>query len=443
MRALRATATRNLVAMGESARQETNRTHVVIIGAGFAGLNATKALAGAAVNITVIDRRNHHLFQPLLYQVATAGLNPSDIAVPIRSILRKQRNARVLLDTVTGIDLSERCVELAEAEPVSFDYLIVAAGATHSYFGNDAWAADAPGLKTIEDALEIRRRILLAFEEAERSKDPTERARLLTFVVVGAGPTGVELAGAIAEIATTTLTRDFRTIDPAVTHVVLVEGGERVLTALSPHLSRKAESQLEAHGVDVRVSTIVTAIDDHGVDTTTGRIESGCVLWAAGVSASPLGALIGVETDRAGRVLVAADLSIPGDSNVFVIGDLATVPWKDGVVPGVAPAAMQQGKHVASLIEGDLAGRRRAPFVYRDKGTLATIGRSSAVASIGRIEFWGFTAWMLWWSIHIAYLIGFRSRAFVLFGWGWSWLTHQRSARLITNPWHPSGSDTT
>jgi NADH dehydrogenase len=347
----------------------------------------------------------------------------------------------VLLDTVTGIDISRRCVEVSKSESVPYDYLIVASGATHSYFGNDAWEEDAPGLKTIEDALEIRRRILLAFEEAERSTDPAERARLLTFVVVGAGPTGVELAGAIAEIATTTLTRDFRMIDPAATHVVLVEGGERVLTALSPRLSRKAAYQLEALGVDVRLSTIVSAIDDHGVDTTTGRIDSGCVLWAAGVSASPLGALIGVETDRAGRVPVTADLSIPGDSDVFVIGDLATVPWKGGVVPGVAPAAMQQGRHVASLIEADLAGRRRSPFEYRDKGTLATIGRSSAVASIGRIEFWGFTAWMLWWSIHIAYLIGFRSRVFVLFGWGWSWFTQQRSARLITNPWRPSGPD--
>jgi NADH dehydrogenase len=412
------------------------------VGGGFAGLNAAKGLAGVNVSVTLVDRRNHHLFQPLLYEVATAGLSPSEIAFPIRSILRKQANVRVLLGEVVRVDMDARVVHLADGGELAYDYLVVATGATHSYFGHDDWAADAPGLKTIEDAIEIRRRILMAFEQAERTADPDEVARLLTFVVIGGGPTGVELAGAIAGIATRTMTRDFRTIDPSSARVILVEGADRILGTYSPNLSDRAKRQLEGLGVEVRPSTMVTAVHHDGVDTSDGRIDSHCVLWAAGVAASPLGRQFGV-TDRSGRVVVQPDLSIDTDRTTFVIGDLAHVVDRDAAVPGVAPAAMQQGRHVAEVIRADLEGSPRPTFHYHDKGSLAQVGRTAAVAHFGRLEFSGFLAWMLWWSIHIAYLIGFRSRILVLFGWGWQWFTVQRGARLITKPWTPDGGSDT
>lgn len=414
---------------------------VVIVGAGFGGLFAAKALAGAPVELTVVDRRNHHLFQPLLYQVATAGLNASDIAYPIRSILRHQANARVLLGEVSGIDPDGRTVSLADGGQLPYDHLILAAGATHTYFGHDEWAADAPGLKTIEDALEIRRRVLTAFEAAERcADDAAARQAHLTFVVIGGGPTGVELAGAISEIALRTLTRDFRSIDPGTARVVLVEGLDRILTTYPPGLSARATSQLRRLGVEVRTGTRVTGIDDHGVDTSGGRIEARTVLWAAGVAASPLAATLGAPLDRAGRVQVEPDLSVPGHPEILVIGDLATVNQPNGQpVPGVAPAAMQAGRHAAAVINADLAGRERPVFRYRDKGSLATIGRSSAVADFGRIRFSGFPAWVLWWLVHLLYLIGFRNRLLVWFGWAWQWLTFQRGARLITGG--PAGTD--
>jgi NADH dehydrogenase len=416
---------------------EQSLVRVVIVGGGFGGLEAAKGLAGADVSVTLIDRRNHHVFQPLLYEVATAGLSPGDIAFPIRSIVRKQSNAQVLLGDVTAVDLERQTVQATGPDPIEFEYLVLATGASHSYFGHDEWEQHAPGLKTIEDATEIRRRVLLRFEEAERSHDPNERRRLLTFVVIGGGPTGVELAGAIAGIATRTMAKDFRSIDPSSARVILVEGADRILGTYSRRLSAKAHRQLEQLNVDVRTSTMVTGIDDSGVDTSTGRIDSSCVLWAAGVEASSLGGGLGVDLDRSGRVYVEPDLSIGPDRNVFVIGDLAHVRQGDAVVPGVAPAAVQQGRFVAGAIRADLAGRPRGSFTYRDKGSLAQVGRSSAVARLGRFEFSGFIAWTLWWSIHIAYLIGFRSRVVVLIGWGWSWLTYQRSARLITKPWNP------
>ncbi len=408
------------------------------MGCGFGGLAAARALAVAEVDVTIIDRRNHHVFQPLLYQVATAGLNPSDIAQPIRFILRRQSNARVLLADVTSVDLAERRVETSVG-PVAYDVLVVATGATHSYFGNDEWAADAPGLKTVEDALEIRRRLLLAFERAESTTDEDERRRQMTFVVVGGGPTGVELAGAVQEIATRTLRPDFRTIDTTDARVVLVEAGPRVLSQYPEKLSASAARQLEGLGVEVRLEAPVTAIDRHGVTTEHGVIPAATVLWGAGVQASPLGATLGVETDRAGRVCVAPDLSVPGHPEVFVIGDLAAASDDDGTpVPGVAPAAQQGGRHVAACITADLAGRERPPFRYRDRGSLATIGRSAAVVDLSpRIRFGGFAAWFLWWLVHIWSLVGFRSRVRAFAGWGWQYLFGRRTARLITDTGPP------
>lgn len=399
-------------------------SRVVILGAGFAGINAAKALRGADVDITLIDRRNFHLFQPLLYQVASAALNPSDIAYPIRSIFRRQRNVtKILMAEVTGIDLERRCVDLEAAESVEYDYLIVATGATHSYFGRDEWAPVAPGLKTIEDALYIRRRILSVFERAEA--DPGHDASLLTFVVVGAGPTGVEMAGAISEIAVDSMEREFKNIDPAMSRVILVEGAPHVLPAYPETLSEKARAQLESLGVGVMTSSLVEAIDLSGVTLKDGtRIDSETVLWAAGVKASPLGEMLGVELDRAGRVPVEADLSLPGHPDVFVAGDLATVPS----VPGVAPAAMQMGRHIAREIESD----ERKPFHYRNKGSLATIGRARGVADFGKIRFGGFLAWFAWLAVHIFYLIGFRNRILVFISWAWSYVSFRRGARIIT-----------
>lgn len=411
---------------------KSGRPHVVIVGCGFGGLAATRSLADSDVDITVIDRENHHTFQPLLYQVATAGLNPSDIAQPIRHILRRQSNARVLLEEVTDVDLDAQTVE-TPVRQLHFDYLVLASGATHSYFGHDDWAPLAPGLKTIDDALDIRRRILLAFERAEATDDPAERRRLMTFVIVGAGPTGVELAGAVKEIATKTLRKDFRSIDTTTSDVVLVEAADRVLGAFPEKLSASAERQLIKLGIDVRTSTPVTDIDEHGVTTSAGVIPSATVLWGAGVAASPLGRAIANDTDRAGRVPVTDELAVPGQPNVFVIGDLANVQSGDEAVPGVAPAAQQGGQHVARCIDADLEQSSRPAFVYKDKGSMATIGRSKAVADLGpRLRFGGYFAWLFWWVVHIWSLVDFRSKLRAMSGWGWQYWTGRRNSRLIT-----------
>jgi NADH dehydrogenase len=401
---------------------------VVVVGSGFAGLNAAKTLRNAPVEVTIVDKRNFHLFQPLLYQVATAALNPSDIAYPIRSIFRRQENIRgVLLAEVTDLDLDRRGITLEDGSKLAYDYLVLATGATHSYFGHDVWEPLAPGLKSLEDALVMRQRILAAFEVAERN--PHEADRLLTFVVVGAGPTGVELAGALVEIAVHSLGDDFDVIDPTRARVVLVEGAPDVLPVYPDDLSKSARRQLETLGVEVLTGAMVEEIDAGGVTLTDGhRIDAGLVLWAAGVQASSLGEMLGVETDRSGRVPVQDDLSIPGHPEVFVTGDLATVPG----VPGVAPAAMQMGRHAARMIYGDIAGGARSAFAYRDKGSLATIGRARAVADFGRIRFGGFVAWLSWLAIHIFFLIGFRNRVLVLISWAWSYLTFRRGARIIT-----------
>ena len=412
--------------------------HVVVLGAGFAGLAAARALRRAPVRITIVDRRNHHLFQPLLYQVATAALNPSDIAYPIRSVLRTQANARTILARVTGIDLAQRRIDLLDGT-LQFDYLLLATGSTHSYFGKDEWEAWAPGLKTIEDALEIRRRVLSAFEAAERLPDDSKLLETLTFVVVGAGPTGVELAGALSEIGRLTVARDFRRFDPRRLRVVLVEGADRVLPPYSPRLSDEARRQLDRHGVEVRTSAKVTKIDQTGVWLGEEHIAARTVLWAAGVAASPLGKALGAPTDRAGRVNVAPDLSVPGHPHVFVAGDLMHLEQDGQPVPGIAPAALQSGRHVAKNIQALVGGRATMPFRYRDKGSLATIGRAAAVGKVGRVELSGYLAWWLWWLIHIAYLIGFRNRIVVMVGWAWQYFAFSRGARLITGrAWEPS-----
>jgi NADH dehydrogenase len=408
-----------------------HRPHVVILGGGFAGLTCARALRGAPVRITLVDRSNHHLFQPLLYQVATASLSPAEIASPIRSILRRQSNVQVWLGEVEDVDVERRSVRLRDGA-LSYDYLVVATGATHAYFGHDEWAPHAPGLKTVDDALEIRRRFLLAFEAAEREADPVARRRLLTFVIVGGGPTGVELAGAMAEIARQVMPRDFRSIDTTTTRILLLEGGPRILGAYPPVLSEQARRQLERLGVEVRTGALVTGIEPVEVRIGEERIEAGNVFWAAGVAASPLGARLGAPLDRAGRVRVEADLSIPGRPEVFVAGDLAAVEEDGAPVPGVAPAAMQMGRHVARTIRRDLEGRAREPFRYFDKGNLATIGRAAAVAEIAGLRLSGLVAWLVWVFVHILYLIGFRNRLLVLIQWAWAYLTYQRGIRLIT-----------
>lgn len=408
---------------------------VVIVGAGFGGLNAAKTLAKAPVQVTVIDRKNHHTFQPLLYQVATAGLSPGEIAAPIRSILRSDRNIEVLMAEVTGFDLERRLVQTAESE-VPYDYLIVAAGARHSYFGHPEWEALAPGLKTIEDALEIRRRVLLAFEIAERQAAAGEKTMPVNFVVVGGGPTGVELAGTLAEISRHALTHEFRSIDPARTHILLIEGGPLVLPAYAEDLSRSAEEQLKHLGVEVRTSTTVTSVEPGAVDIGSTRLPASVVLWAAGVAASPLGKKLGVQVDRAGRVPVSPDLSLPEHPNVFVIGDLAAAKDERGkMLPGVAPVAMQEGTFVAKVIREEVESGRAKPrptFHYWDKGSLATIGRAAAVAQFGRVHISGFIAWLSWLFVHIMFLIGFRNRLLVFIQWAWSYVTYERGARLIT-----------
>ncbi|HYC61807.1 MAG TPA: NAD(P)/FAD-dependent oxidoreductase [Thermoanaerobaculia bacterium] len=407
--------------------------HIVIIGGGFAGLYVARGLRHVDADITLIDRHNYHLFQPLLYQVATAGLNPSDIAAPIRSILRKQKNVSVLLGEATAIDVVRKRVQLADGHSLSYDHLVVATGATHSYFGHPEWEHVAPGLKTIDDALEIRRRVLLAFEAAEREDDPSVRDALMTFVVIGAGPTGVELAGALSEIARQTMVRDFRHIHPESTRVILVEGRDRVLPPYPPDLSEKARLQLVELGVEVITGATVTDVSESEVRIGERVIPTRTVLWGAGVQASPLARSLGVPLDRAGRVLVEPDLTIPGHPEVFVLGDLAAVQQYDGsFVPGVAPAAIQEGQHTALNLERAVEGQPLRAFKYRDKGSLATIGRAAAVADFGKVKFGGFLAWMAWLVIHIFFLIGFRNRFLVITQWAWAYLTYQRGARLIT-----------
>jgi len=405
---------------------------VVILGGGFAGLYAARALKGVPVDVTLVDRHNYHLFQPLLYQVATAALNPSDIAQPIRSILRRQKNVSVILGEATAVEAEGMRVRLEDGE-LAYDYLVIATGATHSYFGHPEWERHAPGLKTIEDALEIRRRVLLAFEAAERETDPERRRGWLTFAVIGAGPTGVELAGALSEIARQTMVRDFRRIRPQSARVVLIEGRDRVLPPYPPELSEKARRQLAELGVEVMTGALVTDIDGREVRVGDQVLSTRTVLWGAGVEASPLARSLGAPLDRAGRVLVEPDLTVPGHREVFVIGDLAAVRQEDGsFVPGVAPAAIQQGRHAARNIERALEGQPLSAFRYRDKGSLATIGRAAAVAGLGRLRLSGFLAWLAWLTIHIYFLIGFRNRFLVLIQWAWAYVTYQRGARLIT-----------
>lgn len=433
---------------------------VVIVGAGFGGLNAARSLAKAPVHVTVIDRRNHHTFQPLLYQVATAGLSPGEIAAPIRSILRAHDNVEVLMAEVTGFDLDRRLVETPDAA-IPYDYLIVAAGASHAYFGHDEWEPFAPGLKSIEDALEIRRRVLLAFELAERQTAAGESAPPLNFVIVGGGPTGVELAGTLAEICHHALKHEFRSIDPARSHILLVEGGPRVLPAYPEDLSHSAQEQLNRLGVEVRTSTMVTQIDPGAVHFGGTRLEAAVILWAAGVAASPLGKKLDTPLDRAGRVEVQPDLGLPGHPEVFVIGDLASLKDEHGkMLPGVAPVAIQQGRFVAKLIRHETEGllreggsfdlnrinrNSRPSFHYWDKGSLATIGRSAAIAEFGKFHISGFIAWLAWLFVHIFFLIGFQNRILVFIQWAWSYFTYERGARLITGStdlpgWHSGQS---
>lgn len=414
---------------------------VVIVGGGFGGLYAAQQLAKAPVQVTLIDRRNFHLFQPLLYQVATGRLSPADIASPLRSVLRRQKNTTVLLGDVVDIDPVAQQVQLKDDQQVPYDSLIVATGVSHSYFGNDQWAKIAPGMKSVEDALEVRRRIFVAFEAAEKEEDPQRRAALLTFVIVGGGPTGVELAGALAELAHRTLAADFRNIDTRETRVILVEGMDRVLPPFPPELSAQAEAALKQLGVEVQTQTLVTKIEGDQVQLRRGEQEevltARTVLWAAGVRASKMGELLAEKTeaqlDRAGRVMVEADLSLPNQPNIFVVGDLAHYAHTgDRPLPGIAPVAMQQGQYVARLIQARLKAEPMTPFQYKDSGNLAVIGRNAAVVSMGKLKFSGFPAWMLWLLVHIYYLIEFDNKLIVMTQWGWNYLTNQQGARLIT-----------
>ena len=411
---------------------------VVIIGGGFGGLYAAKALGSVPVAVTLIDRRNHHVFQPLLYQVATAGLSAIDIGEPIRRILRRQANTSVQLAEVVSVDLEARHVLPAEGEPIEYDYLIVATGAGDSYFGHDDWEPHAPGLKSIEDALEIRRRVLLAFEQAEMVKDPDSRRALLTLAVIGGGPTGAELAGALAELSRHTLSDEFRQFDAGDARVLLIEAGDRILPGYPPALSARAQRQLERLGVEIRTGAPVTEVDAGGIRLGDERIPCRTMLWAAGVAASPLGASLGTELDQAGRVIVDPDLTVPGHPEVFVVGDLAHVVQNGRPLPGVAPAAIQMGRHAADSITRAVRAEPTQSFRYVDRGTMATLGRSSAIAVIKGIRLWGLPAWLAWLFIHILFLIGFRNRAVVLFEWARSYLTYSRSARLIL---HPRDSD--
>jgi NADH dehydrogenase len=413
---------------------------VLILGCGFGGLFAARALARAPVEVTVVDRTNHHLFQPLLYQVATAGLAAPAIAEPIRRTLARQRNVTVLYGEAQRVDVAARQVILENGDALPYDRLILATGATDSYFGHDEWRAHAPGLKTLEDAFAIRERILLAFEHAERESDPVKRAAWLTFVVIGAGATGVEMAGMLAEIARHTLKGEFRRFDPRNARVVLVEGMDRVLPPYAPDLSERARVQLEHMGVTVWLGRKVTGIDAQGVQLGGDRLEAKTVVWCAGVAASPLGATLGVPLGRGGRVIVEPDLSVPGHAEIQVVGDLALLPGHEPPVPGVAPAAKQMGRHAARNIVAALAGKPARPFRYRDYGQLATIGRSSAVAMFGRIHVWGWLAWVAWLTAHIYFLIGFRNRIVVLIDWAWAYWTFERSARIVDRGARPPGA---
>jgi NADH dehydrogenase len=409
------------------------RPRVVIAGAGFGGLEAAKALARAPVDVSVVDQQNHHCFQPLLYQVATAALSPAEVAWPIRHILRRQRNATVLMAAITGVDLPAKLV-LTDAGPIAYDYLVIATGATHSYFGHDDWSRFAPGLKRIEDALRIRAKLLIAFERAELAKDDAERKRLLTFVIVGGGATGVEMAGAIAEIARQTLVKDFRRIDPSTARIILIEAGPRVLPTMPDDLSDYARNSLTHMGVEVMTSTRVTKCDPRGVDLESGRIEASTLIWAAGVVASPAATWLGAAHDRAGRVMVGPDLSVPGAPEVFVIGDTASVKDASGQpVPGIAPAAKQMGQYVGKLIAARVAGQTLAPFRYRHSGDLATIGRRAAIVKFHGLHLKGFIGWVFWGLAHIYFLIGLKNRFIVAFNWVWDYFTGTRGARLITD----------
>lgn len=417
--------------------QAATLPHVVIVGGGFGGLYAARALADQLVRVTLLDRRNHHLFQPLLYQVATAALNAADIATPLRSILRKATNVTVLLAEVKEVDLANRRVVLDRSE-IGYDALVLAAGASHSYFGHDDWEASAPGLKTLEDALEIRRRVLLAYEAAEREPDGAEQRALLTFVVIGGGPTGVELAGALGEISRQTIARDFRRIDPTKARIILLDAGPRILTTFPESLSRHAENALQRIGVEVRTNAIVTRVTADAVWLGGEQIRARAVLWAAGVAAAPLARTLGVPLDRSGRVLVRPDLSIPGHPESFAVGDICAFMNEAGrPLPGVAPVAMQQGRTAADNVLRRLRGRPTRPFRYRNRGSMATIGRAAAVAVVGGLELSGLVAWLAWLLVHILSLIGFRNRFLVLFEWAWAYVTWHRGARLITGPWKP------
>ena len=422
--------------MNSKEATQNSMPRVVIVGGGFGGLAAAQDMGNAPVKLTLVDRKNYHTFQPLLYQVATAGLSPGEIAAPIRSILRRRKNTEVLMSEVTGFDLERRRVEMPDGE-IPYDYLIVAAGASHAYFGHDDWEPFAPGLKTIEDALEIRRRVLLAFELAERQAVHGEDGAPLNFTVVGGGPTGVELAGTLAEISRHALAHEFRSIDPKMAHILLLEGGPRILPTYAEDLSRSAQQQLEHLGVEVRTSTMVTNVEAGAIYVGQARLPATVILWAAGVAASPLGKKLGVPIDRAGRVLVQPDLTLPGHPEIFVIGDLASLKDKSGkLLPGVAPVAIQQGRYAAKMIREEVESRTgfdsRPPFHYLDKGSVATIGRAAAIAEFGKIHISGFIAWLSWLFIHILFLIGFRNRVLVFIQWAWSYVTYERGARLIT-----------
>jgi NADH dehydrogenase len=414
--------------------------HVVVVGAGFGGLYLARSLGGAPVQVTVVDRTNHHLFQPMLYQVATAALSAPDISQPIRSVLRGQRNVEVILGEVTDVSLEGRTVGLSDGTRLTYDYLALAPGARHSYFAHPEWEELAPGLKNLEDAGEVRRRVLMAFERAERETDPVIRQQHLTFVIVGGGPTGVEVAGAVAELARYSLRRDFRRIDPRDATILLLEGGPRLLASYPPALSAKAKEALRRLGVDVRTETMVTRLESGFVHAAGWRIPTDTVIWAAGNAASPLLRTLGVPVDGQGRIVVEPDCSVPGHREVLVLGDAAAYHHQKGsaLLPGTCPVAIQMGKFAALLIKADLAGKPRLPFHYRNKGQLAVIGRARAVADLGRIRATGFIAWQLWVWVHIFFLIGFRNRVIVFFEWAWSYITFQRGARVITGTWRPS-----
>ena len=411
----------------------TRVPRVVVVGGGFAGLAAVRALSGAPVEVVVVDRHNHHVFQPLLYQVATAGLSPADIAAPIRWILRRQANVRVLLDDVVQVHPDERRLDLAASGVLTYDALVVATGVTHAYFGRDDWAVHAPGLKTLDDAVAIRRRVLVAFEKAEREADPARQRELLTFVVIGGGPTGVEMAGAIAEIARQALADEFDAVAPRTACVLLLEGGPTILPSYVERLRASAREALTAIGVEVRESTRVTDVGDGWVRVGDEMIVAGTTVWAAGVQASPIGRQLGAEVDRSGRVQVAADLSVPAHPEIFVVGDLMALAGPDGApVPGVAQAAMQSGRRAATNIRARLAGRPTSPFSYRDLGNMATIGRASAVADLGWLRLTGYPAWLAWLFLHLLFLVGFKNKIVVLVQWLVAYVTRQRGVRLIT-----------